>query len=57
MSTLEQLVAELTEDSKQPKHELDGWDHKREYRRLRDIAKLALREAKQIQQRARALPA
>ena len=57
MNTLEQLVAELTENAKQLKYELNGWDHKREYRRLRDLAKLALRESKQVQQRARALPA
>ena len=53
---LETLVVELTEDARHTKFELNGWDHKREYRRLRDIAKDALKEAKQVAQRSRALP-
>jgi len=46
MDTLKRLVAELNQNAKESQYELSGWDHKREYRRLRDLAMQALKEIK-----------
>jgi hypothetical protein len=46
LDSLRNLIAALSANAKQPRHELDGWDHKREYRRLRDLAMQALKEIK-----------
>lgn len=46
LETLKSLIAELSENARQPQNELHGWDHKREYRRLRDLAMKALKEIK-----------
>jgi hypothetical protein len=45
IDAIHKLNVELAENAKQPQNELAGWDHKREYRRLRDMATEALRLA------------
>ena len=45
IEAIRRLSVELAENAQQPQNELAGWDHKREYRRLRNMATEALRLA------------